>query len=290
MNVSQVLTLPHLLYFHDLNPCNPHRCVDLRSKNDYIVARYRLSVVRFSLQCSIGNGIILVMGIHPYLFGKDGPSCLHHEGSLPVSTTNWVDVNIKPSVDICGRTNQLKEPSYQLTCEDNLTFLNRFPDNNFKLIVTSPPYNLGEDYETRMSIEDYVESQSMVIRECIRVLHPNGSICWQVGNYVDDGEIVPIDAILYPVFRSVGLKLNTHTWTVKSTCWSITEGCGTKFWAWLKVWMQMNVRQKNLAKRPCTVRCCSIQDEWTRNLRTDSLLSDGENVEVISGSQQTTNC
>ncbi len=36
------------------------------------------------------------------------------------------------------------------------------------------------------------------------------SICWQLGNYVDDGEIVPLDAVLYPVFRNQGLKLRNR--------------------------------------------------------------------------------
>ena len=32
-----------------------------------------------------------------------------------------------------------------LACEDNLAFLRRLPDARIKLVVTSPPYNLGKD-------------------------------------------------------------------------------------------------------------------------------------------------
>ena len=49
-----------------------------------------------------------------------------------------------------------------------------------------------------------------VIAECVRLLHPRGSICWQVGNFVDNGEIIPLDAILYPKFRAQGLKLRNR--------------------------------------------------------------------------------
>ncbi len=80
----------------------------------------------------------------------------------------------------------------------------------FKLVVTSPPYNLGKDYEVRTSLGDYLEAQERVIGECVRVLHPQGSICWQTGNYVNNGEIVPLDAVLYPVFLSHGLKLRNR--------------------------------------------------------------------------------
>lgn len=49
-----------------------------------------------------------------------------------------------------------------------------------------------------------------MIEECIRLLHPKGSICWQVGNYVNNGEIVPIDSLLYPIFKSLNLRLNNR--------------------------------------------------------------------------------
>ena len=97
-----------------------------------------------------------------------------------------------------------------LACEDNLAFMKKLHDGQMKLVVTSPPYNLGKDYEAKTSLEDYLELQERVISECVRVLHPEGSICWQVGNYVNNGEIVPLDVVLYPVFRNHGLKLRNR--------------------------------------------------------------------------------
>jgi len=100
---------------------------------------------------------------------------------------------------------------FVLKCCDNLKFMSSLPDGMFKLIVTSPPYNIGKDYEKRrLSTEEYVESQTRVIAECVRLLHEQGSICWQVGNHVDNGEIVPLDVLLYPVFVSLGLKLRNR--------------------------------------------------------------------------------
>jgi len=97
-----------------------------------------------------------------------------------------------------------------LKCQDNLQFLSEQPDEKFKLIVTSPPYNIGKSYEVQSSLESYLASQREVIRECIRTLHPQGSICWQVGNYVDSGEIVPLDSLLFPLFREFSLKLRNR--------------------------------------------------------------------------------
>lgn len=100
--------------------------------------------------------------------------------------------------------------SYNAVRQDNATFMKRFPDGFFKLIVTSPPYNIGKSYETRSSLESYVKSQASVIAECVRLLEDRGSICWQVGNHVDGGEVFPLDALLYPVFKSFGLKMRNR--------------------------------------------------------------------------------
>ena len=83
-----------------------------------------------------------------------------------------------------------------------------------KLIVTSPPYNLGKEYERRSSKSEYLAQQKAVIKESVRLLHAEGSICWQVGNFVENGEIEPLDIILYPLFKNEGLQLrNRIIWT-----------------------------------------------------------------------------
>jgi len=89
-------------------------------------------------------------------------------------------------------------------------FLDTIPANLARLIVTSPPYNIGKPYEQKLKLEEYVTQQAEVIKKCTRVLADNGSLCWQVGNYVDRGEIAPLDTLLYPVFKSCGLKLRNR--------------------------------------------------------------------------------
>ena len=84
------------------------------------------------------------------------------------------------------------------------------PDESVDLTVTSPPYNLGKKYEKRGDFEKYLAWQGEVIDECVRLLSPSGSICWQVGNYVNSGAIVPLDIALYPAFARHGLKLRNR--------------------------------------------------------------------------------
>lgn len=93
---------------------------------------------------------------------------------------------------------------------DCLNLLKQMPDKFVKLIVTSPPYNLGKSYETRLDLNEYLAQQKKVIEECVRVLDDSGSICWQVGNFVNNGEIVPLDIALFPIFSSLGLQLRNR--------------------------------------------------------------------------------
>jgi DNA modification methylase len=53
--------------------------------------------------------------------------------------------------------------------------------------VSSPPYNIGKSYETQTELHQYLDWQKEVITESTRVLADNGSVVWQVGNFVDNG-------------------------------------------------------------------------------------------------------
>lgn len=91
-----------------------------------------------------------------------------------------------------------------------LDLLRTIPDQSLTLVITSPPYNIGKEYEKRLKLEGYLEQQAAVIRECVRCLSPTGSICWQVGNYVDRGAIIPLDTVLYPIFTGLGLRMRNR--------------------------------------------------------------------------------
>lgn len=100
--------------------------------------------------------------------------------------------------------------SKQIIHGESLYELQKFDNDKFDLIITSPPYNVGKSYETKQSIEKYLASQRSIIHELVRTLSPNGSLCWQVGNYVDKGEVFPLDIYYYQIFKEHGLKLRNR--------------------------------------------------------------------------------
>lgn len=100
--------------------------------------------------------------------------------------------------------------THQIVNGDSLSVLKKIEDGKFDLIITSPPYNVGKSYETKTSIEKYLETQEEIINELVRTLSDKGNLCWQVGNYVDKGEVFPLDIYYYQIFKKHGLKLRNR--------------------------------------------------------------------------------
>lgn len=88
--------------------------------------------------------------------------------------------------------------------------LETLPAKHFKLVLTSPPYNVGKSYEKRMTLDEYLSFVKGVIEKLVRVMRDDGSLCWQVGNHVSDGKVVPLDILTYPVMEELGLKLRNR--------------------------------------------------------------------------------
>ena len=49
-----------------------------------------------------------------------------------------------------------------------------------------------------------------MIDELVRILRNEGSICWQVGNFVEDSEVFPLDIFYYGIFKKKRLKLRNR--------------------------------------------------------------------------------
>lgn len=90
--------------------------------------------------------------------------------------------------------------------------LDSLTGSQYKLVVSSPPYNIGKSYErdSRRTIEEYTDWQRDVITRISSLMTDDGSICWQVGNFVKDNEYVPLDIIFYKIFSDLGFRLRNR--------------------------------------------------------------------------------
>ncbi|MGD0193088.1 MAG: site-specific DNA-methyltransferase [Rhizomicrobium sp.] len=103
-------------------------------------------------------------------------------------------------------TTELVRPCYSISIRERAAALYKIsaelllatlPDSHVDLVVTSPPYCMGKEYEKSTSATDFLENHRRIFPEVFRVLKPGGSLCWQVGHHVTNGVAVPLDALVY---------------------------------------------------------------------------------------------
>ena len=100
---------------------------------------------------------------------------------------------------------------YTLVNGDRMKFLKKLKNNSVQLIITSPPYNIGKSYEKRVPLNKYIEQQEETLIECYRVLKDKGSLCWQIGNYIDwKSNMTPLDIPIFNICNDLGLKLRNR--------------------------------------------------------------------------------
>lgn len=91
-----------------------------------------------------------------------------------------------------------------LYCGDCIDLLKELPSESVDLVITSPPYCMGKEYEDpHNDIESFKEQHTRMFDELYRIVKPGGSVCWQVGYHISERCIVPLDCIVYEIFTSM---------------------------------------------------------------------------------------
>lgn len=100
--------------------------------------------------------------------------------------------------------------TFKLVNNDRMKLLNNLKNNSVQLIITSPPYNIGKSYEKKKPFKLYLKEQEKTLFECYRVLKKTGSLCWQVGSYLEKSELYPLDIFVYEICKKIGFKLRNR--------------------------------------------------------------------------------
>lgn len=102
--------------------------------------------------------------------------------------------------------------------------MEELPDNSIHLMVTSPPYNVGKEYDEDFTLEEYLQFLKRVWKEVYRVLVPGGRACINIAN-LGRKPYIPLDAFIVKDMLDLGFLMrgeiiwNKASSSSPSTAW-----------------------------------------------------------------------
>lgn len=100
--------------------------------------------------------------------------------------------------------------------------MEELPDNSVHLVVTSPPYNVGKEYDKNLTLNEYLEFLKRVWREVYRVLVPGGRICINIAN-LGRKPYIPLHAYIIRDMLEIGFLMRGEViWNKGSSAGSST--------------------------------------------------------------------
>jgi site-specific DNA-methyltransferase (adenine-specific) len=106
----------------------------------------------------------------------------------------------------------------QLYCQSSES-MEQLPDNCVSLMVTSPPYNVGKEYDDDLHIDEYLDLLRSVFAETYRVLEPGGRIAVNVAN-LGRKPYVPLNHYVAGLLGELGFLLRGEI------IWQKAKGAG----------------------------------------------------------------
>ncbi len=105
--------------------------------------------------------------------------------------------------------------------------MTELPDNSIHLMVTSPPYNVGKEYDSDYTLQEYLEFLKRVWTEVRRVLVPGGRACINIAN-LGRKPYIPLHSLIIKDMLELGLLMRGEIIWDKSA----SAGTSTAWGSW----------------------------------------------------------
>ena len=140
--------------------------------------------------------------------------------------------------------------------------MEELPDNSVHLMVTSPPYNVGKEYDKDFTLEEYLGFLKNVWREVYRVLVPGGRVCINIAN-LGRKPYIPLHAFIIRDMLDIGFLMrgeiiwNKASSASPSTAWgswlSPANPTLRDVHEYILVFSKGSFKRKNVNKRKSTI-------------------------------------
>jgi DNA modification methylase len=104
--------------------------------------------------------------------------------------------------------------------------MEELPDNSVHLMVTSPPYNVGKEYDENLTLNEYREFLKRVWSEVKRVLVPGGRACINIAN-LGRKPYIPLHAYMIEDMLDLGFLMRGEIIWNKASSGSPSTAWGT---------------------------------------------------------------
>lgn len=94
--------------------------------------------------------------------------------------------------------------------------MDEIPDDSIHLMITSPPYNVGKEYDDDLSLDEYLELLTSVFSQCHRKLVTGGRACINIAN-IGRKPYVPLHAMVIEIMLDLGFLMRGEIIWDKST-------------------------------------------------------------------------
>jgi modification methylase len=140
--------------------------------------------------------------------------------------------------------------------------MTELPDCSVHLMVTSPPYNVGKEYDEDLSLDEYLTFLQRVWKETWRVLVPGGRMCINVAN-LGRKPYIPLHAFIAEQAIGLGFLMrgeiiwNKAASASPSTAWGSWKSAGNPtlrdVHEYILVFCKETFKRQNPAKRENTI-------------------------------------
>lgn len=84
--------------------------------------------------------------------------------------------------------------------------MEEIPDSSVHLMITSPPYNVGKEYENELTLDEYSQLLSGVFSEVYRKLVTGGRACINIAN-IGRKPYIPLHAMIIEIMLDIGFLM-----------------------------------------------------------------------------------
>ena len=130
----------------------------------------------------------------------------NHDSSKFYSSNLYKDINKPQNVKYIDNSEDIPLDVLDTIILGDSRKMDKVPDNSVHLMITSPPYGVGKDYDDALTLIEYLDLLEAVFKEVWRVLVPGGRAAINIAN-IGRKPYIPLHAYMIKIMHDIGFHM-----------------------------------------------------------------------------------